>query len=133
MTGCIAQEGIEHAVPAAGGRGVFHSGIGKGNMVGGQGGVLHRTVVHAGQTFDVSWLLLTENNKSYGWRWTNKEALKKIVKLEKIYKADGQQIFTFKVLGGAGDQRIEFTNERPSQAHSDDAEGLKAFYMTIVG
>ena len=45
---------------------VAQGGESRRGMTGGQGGTLQRTVVHVGDTFEVSWPLLLENNHMVG-------------------------------------------------------------------
>lgn len=134
MTLCTAQAGVA-ARPVNVGSPVTRGPVGAV----GPGGVLKRMQVRVGDKFDVSWPLLKENNKSYGWSWTNKKALQHIVKLEKDSIADGKHTFTFKALRlpnfnkeNPGELRIEFMNERPGQAQMTSAEGFKARYMNFI-
>lgn len=124
MTVCVAQVGIQEK---------------RSLRIGGANAVLKRTQVRVGDKFEVSWPLLNENNKAYGWRWTNKDALKNIVILEHDSIADGKHTFTFKALSlpnidaqNPGDLRIEFMNERPGQAQMTSWEGVRASYVNIV-
>lgn len=98
-----------------------------------------RVKVKVGDTFVVSLPLITENNKQYGWQWTNKAILNDIISKEKNYSEGGKHFFIFKALKvpallnlAPGNLNIEFINLRPSQVMTIEAKGQTVYYVTIV-